>query len=151
MTRFIVVVLSASVAACSGPFAPDNGLATLQRERSAWKAQAVHSYSYDFHQSCFCPPEITEPVRIEVRNDTVYRVTSTLTQAAMPLTRAFVGGWPTVDSLFAQVERLYQGGQYTVDIEYHVTYRFPIRLFADIPRAIDDELSITATNFVKTP
>jgi hypothetical protein len=151
MTRLIAFALAASIAACTAPFAGNDGRATLQRERAAWQAQAIHAYSYDYRQSCFCPDEITEPVRIEVRNDTVHSVISRRTQLALPLGRAFGGGWPTVDSLFAHAERLYQAGQYTIDIAYDATYRFPTRLNADIPVAVDDELSITATNLVKTP
>jgi hypothetical protein len=117
----------------------------LQRNRDRWESLQIRDYDFDFDRSCFCPPEILDPVRIEVRAGEISRIVNLQTGETV---QPQFFGWPTIDSLFAWTDRNFDV-DYKLSITYDPTHHFPTRVQGDIPDAIDDEFVRTATNFVR--
>lgn len=121
-------------------------LTTLHRNRDRWTGLAIRDYDFEFHKSCYCGQETTEPVRIAVRGGDISRVVSTLTGQEVAPSQYVI--WPTIDSLFVWTERSFGHG-YKLTITYDAAHRFPAQVVGDIPGAIDDEFTNSATNFVR--
>jgi len=121
----------------------DEDLNTAERLRLAlnrqkWSAQAVHNYSFDYNLSAMI---FTHPLRIDVRADTVNRVTDRDTGAIYSN-----GGAPTIDSLFSSIESLLSDRNNKPVIEYDGQVGYPTSI--DAPSNIPDTgYSITVTNF----
>jgi hypothetical protein len=152
MTRLLPAVLVLLVSACgSSTLSPEeSAIRDFDQAQKRWAEAGVASYAFDFSRSCFCPVESTEPVRIEVRNRSVVRITSRRTNLA--ITPSQFASWPTVDSLFVWTRRLLDNHSYKVVAQYDSKYGFPTLLTGDIPLAVDDEIQYTAGALVpQTP
>jgi hypothetical protein len=97
MLNFVRPVVSAvlilAFAGCSDGAGPKGTIAARER----WEAQNLSSYSYVATHQCFCPFP-NGPVKVEVTQGHVSRVTVVATGAEAPLT-----GWYTIDELFDQI------------------------------------------------
>ena len=127
----------------------DRDLRDLDRHRDQWRAQQIHAYGFEYSRSCFCPTEITRRVRIDVRADTLFRVTDVQTGA--DVTHIQYARWPTIDSLFASARRIISDTDWKYQIDYDPTFRYVSRLSGDIPNAVDDEFTETVYSFTRNP
>ena len=97
MLSFVRPVVSAvlilAYGGCSDGAGPKGTIAARER----WEAQNLSSYSYVATHQCFCP-FTNGPVKVEVTQGHVSRVTVVATGAEAPLT-----GWYTIDELFDQI------------------------------------------------
>jgi hypothetical protein len=120
----------------------------LARNRQRWASARLHDYEFDYQLSCFCAPESTEQVHIVVRGDdvsSVVRVRDGLPAGSRP------GGWPTVETLFADVQRLLDAKAERLEVTYDPTYGYPRQIAVDVYlRAADDESFQTASNLRPT-
>jgi hypothetical protein len=149
--RLAVGILVLALGACSVAFLDhrDRDLRDLDRHRDEWRSQQIHSYAFEYNRSCFCPPEILRRARIEVRGDTVFRVTDV--QSGSDVTRLQFVRWPTIDSLFASARRTISSSDWKYEIEYDPTFSYVRRLSGDIPNAVDDEFVETVYTFARVP
>jgi hypothetical protein len=121
----------------------------LARNRQRWASARLHDYEYDYHLLCFCSPEATEQVHVVVRGDHVSAVTRT--RDGLPAVNDF-RSWPTVEDLFADVERLIDQKADRLEVTYDPTYGYPRSIVVDVYlRAADDESSQTAANLRPLP
>ena len=99
-------------------------LSELKQRRAAWVARGINDYQFQLRISCFCIPDFTRPVLIEVRGGAVARVWDL--ETARPVTT--VSSYPTITTLFdrAVAERSREGGY--VSVAYDATYGFPARI-----------------------
>jgi hypothetical protein len=136
----IMVVLSACQAMEENP----NLAAQLQlvENRQKWSAQTIHAYSFDYDR---ISNAFSLPVHIEVSGDKVARVTDRTTGVVYPN-----AGYPTVDSLFAEIERAIPNRNGRVSATYDTTLGYPtvVSIGSNIPDTGNFE---TVTNFLKTP
>lgn len=121
--RFLPALFALLVlAACSDPFGsepvPVTGETREQLEK--WKAQRLHDYRFIVSRNCFCPPEATQPARVEVRGGRVARVTSVRTGTALDVRLGF-----TVDQLFAWIAAAERDGTY-LSVLYHPRRGHPV-------------------------
>lgn len=117
----------------------------LREKREQWQALGIQSYDYEHRKYCFCPPEINQLVRVEVRNGVVVRTVNVAT--GEEITSPYLT-WPTIDQLFDETEQLF-GTNYRLKIEYDAALYFPTKITGDVPRAIDDEFTTTAENLIR--
>jgi hypothetical protein len=145
--RRLSIVLVGFLAACDWPgiFGSDD-IDRLRKRRQQWDALAIRDYDFDYQRSCFCDPASIVPVRIEVRDDLVFRVLHRTT--GEDLTALHYAGWPTIDSLFVRTERNARG-DYNLEIDYDPRFYFPSRVVADIPMMADDEYFLHAGNLIR--
>jgi hypothetical protein len=121
----------------------------LLRNRQRWVGAGIHDYEFEFRRVCFCLPEATEPVRITVRNDVV---TSVVRMRDGQPASANVASWPTVDSLFADVQRSIDQNAERLDVDYDATYGYPRSVVVDALAAmVDDEYFLSAANLRRLP
>lgn len=120
-------------------------LSILRREQGRWRALGIVDYDFEYMKSCFCPIEMTQRKRIEVRGGKVIGVFDKATGAVIDQPYWV---WPTVDSLFVWLERDIRS-DYNVKVSYDGTYHFPSHVNGDIPMAVDDEYIQSASNLVK--
>jgi hypothetical protein len=135
------VALVLALAGCS-VFGPGSELHQLHRHRDAWRALGITSYDFDYWKGCFCEPPRT--MRIQVRDGLV--TAAEFTDNGEQVSN--LDHVPTIDSLFARMESQLSYN-YKLDIKYHSTLRYPAEIRGDIPQAIDDEFTITVTNFAQ--
>ena len=127
----------------------DRDLRELDRQEKDWRAQQIRAYVFEYTRSCFCGPETLRRVRIDVRGDTVFRVTDV--QLGTDVTRVPFANWPTIDSLFVSARRVITNDEWKYEIDYDQTFHYVRRVSGDIPNAADDEFVETVHTFARSP
>ncbi len=140
MRRFVpLLALAAAGCGIFDVFYTDT-IERLHKNRKEWDALGLSDYDYTYQRVCFCAN--VSVVRIGVRDDTLHQVVDVATGLELPRQANL---WPTVDSIFAWVERDARAG-FDLKITYDGTLRFPGRVEGDLKGAIDDEYTLTAVN-----
>lgn len=144
-TLFVSALLSLLVAgACSSinDSATNTALLQLGTNRERWQSKGIHDYSFDYD---FAAMIQTRPLHIEVRADTVNRVTDRVTGEIL-----MNAGNPTVDSLFARVSSLIAHPSNGIRVQYNAALGFPesITSGSNVP---DTGYTITVTNLASLP
>ncbi len=76
---------------------------------------------------------------MEVRQDTIRSVTVVATGS--PVTHTPMDAWPTVEELFAAVERAILGGAHVLEVTYDPVLGYPESVYIDHQEMIaDDEI-----------
>ena len=97
----LVAVLA--VAACGGsPFSPEE-YREAARALARWEARGFTDYAYEIRSSCFCPPDLTQWARVEVRGGVVTEVRSVAT--GVVLAESLYSMWSPIDELFTWLLR----------------------------------------------
>jgi hypothetical protein len=145
--RALLLVSSLLLSGCGAfGFLTRSQLEVLHHNRDRWIGLQVRSYDYEYRKACFCPPELMNRVRIEVRDGVVARAVVVAT--GEDITDAPYANWPTIDELFRRTEQEFGYG-YELKITYDHDFRFPAKVVGDIPGAIDDEFTMYAENLVR--
>jgi hypothetical protein len=112
------------------------------QQRSFWRGKGIASYTFNVSRPCFCPPEWSGPFEVTV----VDGATTVVTYQGAPAPAANVEHVPkTIEAVF---DLLIANAATTVDVTYDSTFGFPDAFSVDpIKNAIDDEFSVTITNF----
>ena len=115
-------------------------------ERSLWDALGIKNYDFVYEVSCFCGFNRPNPVKLSVRDGAV-----SAASAVNPYTGPMpaLSTYPTIDSLFAIMERAQKSNPSGVSVKFDPTYHYPTRMDLDpIKNAIDDEATHTVSGFV---
>ncbi|HEX2723976.1 MAG TPA: DUF6174 domain-containing protein [Gemmatimonadaceae bacterium] len=145
MQRKLSVLLGALVlAACDSP------IESLDQQR-LWSALEIRNYDFVYTVACFCAMTGPNPAKITVRNGLVVKAEPT-SGAVIPPVTTLPGRYPTVDSLFAIIERARQANPAKLEVQYDETYHFPKVISLDpVEKAVDDEISYRVDSFVPNP
>jgi hypothetical protein len=101
--------------------------------KASWLAHRPARYRMTVRRSCFCPPDTTDPVTIEVDGTEITSPTGTTGL--------------TVDDIYDEASRTGSQGRIT-GIQIDPTWGFPAFLNIDhIINAVDDEMAYTITDF----
>lgn len=142
MKKFILVVLTLILAACSSASEYDQNLKT-------WQNANVSHYQYDLVIGCFCPFYQDMPLTIEVKDGEVVSITNvdgTVLDSSNP-SYQYYQEYATLDLLFAALKSEMTDAE-EVNVTYDAQYGFPTDISIDrIKAAMDDELSLQVTNF----
>jgi hypothetical protein len=151
--RLLPICLIAFVTSCNWLLDPGEPgdrqilINELNRREALWEQHDIHDYDFDYRLECECLAAAIQPVRIEVRKDTIARV---LDAAGAEIAPTEGVRWPTVDSLFLWTRDLANNRSYTVEVGFDGTLDFPNFLRGDVPQAVDDEFIHRASNLVET-
>ncbi len=143
-----VTLLFVALAACSvlGDAQQGRMRDELKQSQQRWAAQHVANYRYSLQTRCFCPPEITQPVVIEVRNGVATSVIGT-TVGGRVNTEHF-SRYNTIEKLFAVIQDAIDKHAAVIAVNYDATFGYPTSINIDFDtRAIDDEISFTTDSF----
>lgn len=117
-----------------------------QLESQLWKELDIRSYQFEYTVACFCSFTGPNPALITVRQGQVTKVESA--DGTMPLPGVQTADYPTIDSLFALVERQRAAAPNVLKVEYDETYHFPKSIFIDpVDRIADDEVTYKVDHF----
>jgi len=118
----------------------------LDQGREQWESQGLDDYRYTLRVGCFCPPEVTDAIVVEVRGG---EVVSLEYAAGGPVGHPeYHARHDTVPELFQLIEMAIQSGADEIRVSYSPAYGFPERTRLDSSTAIaDDELSLMISDF----
>lgn len=107
----------------------------------------IRNYEFVYFVGCFCGFTGPNPAKLTVRNGVVVKV-EPVGNVILPPTTPAAATYPTVDSLFAIIERANKAKPAKMKIEYDETYHFPKLISIDfVERAADDEITYSAQSF----
>ena len=130
------VLLSLILPACTtSPDGPGDDLATNRRHG---QSQRIADYQVQFRMSCFCVPDVTAPVVLQVRGGAIVSVTRVSDGVAVPPSR-WKGTYYTVDQMFALLADAKAKGADEVRVSYDPLLRYPTTVFIDQSQRLADE------------
>lgn len=136
--RLWLVAVALAAAGCENTF-------ESHEQRELWKEQGIRDYQFQYFVSCFCGFTGPNPALITVQNGVVTKVENPDSPAAV----ANVNGWPTIDSLFAIVDRARESKAALLDVDYDETYHYPEVISIDlVERTADDEVTYRVQKFI---
>jgi hypothetical protein len=119
----LLLVSGASSCKLTEPDGKPNALFELAARRNQWAQKNIHSYAFDYDAQGFA---VFPPVRIEVLDDEVYRVTNRTT--GVVFTEKV--GFPTIDRLFETAASVLSNDMYDAHIDYDGQFGYPTRIDA---------------------
>lgn len=123
--------LAALILACSSPTGPS--VLNIFAHRALWKAQHLTNYAYTYQFYAF-HPLANQPLRVEVRQDTVRSVVVLATGDSVAPTFS-----PTIDALFDEALHAAQNGS-LARISFDPVRGYPTALgYAAVPDALSAE------------
>lgn len=134
---------------CANPAGPSDPGRELAENRARWERQGIRDYRYVFSRMCFCPPPVTAPVEVTVKNGAI--VAARLAQTGEELPPERWGNLLTVDGVF-QTIRSALDRRATIRVSYDPGRGFPVQAFIDpSARAVDDEETLRINDFTSDP
>ena len=133
------IVLLAGLTSC-------DSVLESQLERELWTGLEIRDYQFTYTVSCFCGFVGPNPALITVRGGAVTRVEYL---PGAPSQGTFsTQGYPTVDSLFAIIDRAQHRDPAKLDLDFDDTYHFPKSIAIDYAKnTADDEVTYVAADF----
>jgi len=114
-------------------------------QRELWEKQGIRDYQFQYFVACFCGFTGPNPALITVRGGVVTKVE----YVDAPGTVAGVNGWPTIDSLFAIVDRARASKAAVLDVDFDETYHYPESINIDpVELTADDEVTYRVQKFI---
>ena len=140
MMKRLAIAVALALVACESPV-------ESELERDLWESLAIRDYEFVYTVGCFCGFLGPNPAKLTVRDGVVVKVEA-VGPAPLPNTTPPAATYPTVDTLFAVIERARREDPATLTLEYDETYHFP-RLIALDPIAgvADDEVTYRVEQF----
>lgn len=139
MRRVRVLLLGFGLVACSGNL-------ELQKQQSLWNQQGIAHYRYTVQTSCFCGPDLTQPLRVEVKNGKAVALTNAETGLAVSDSR--FEPINTIDKLYALIRAAIVKPVASIKVEYDASLGIPTSIVIDnIANAADDEVSYSVRDF----
>lgn len=122
-----------------------NAAQQLQHNKQLWAKQKIYNYRYSLRRSCFCLPEVTQPVEIAVRNG---KVTSLIgVNRRKPVNREYFTKYDSIAKLFEVIEDAIAKKAHRISVTYHPTLGYPTQIDIDYNKQMaDEELSLTLEN-----
>ena len=109
----------------------------LRQARARWEAQNIRSYTFSLSRGCFCGPEITREVLIEVSDGVPVSVV--YTDDGEPAERSYFEAYDTIDELFDLLAAAYDRDAKEVNVTYEPIRGTPTEAYIDYDYGIADE------------
>ncbi len=137
--KFAFLLLLVLLGACSS-------LSPINTQSQLWQQQNIRNYSYDINWSCFCMPDLTKKVHIEVKNSKLFSRNYLDSNKEIPSEyKKFFG---TIDDLIKILQDAKNQNAHKINTVWNKNYNYPESSYIDyIKDAVDDERSFTVSNF----
>lgn len=109
----------------------------LLRNWQKWREQNISNYRYTLRVSCFCTPEVTQPVIVEVRNGKVASIVSASTRK--PVNPEFFKEYDSVPKAFNLVRDAIAKDAYRLSVTFNSTLGYPTKVNIDYSAQMADE------------
>jgi hypothetical protein len=151
--RGALLLLAGLLAGCQGLVLQPLALgepANLDSARARWAQYGSPHYSMVIQQTCFCPPEFTQPVQMEVKDGAIIALQGML-QPLEKQDRA-QRQMKTVERLFDFIEWAQRNQPHILVVRYHAQLGYPERVRYDgHARIADDEFEFVITELKVNP
>jgi hypothetical protein len=145
MKKLILITLVFILTACSFGTSSE-----FKKNRQTWQDSGITNYRFSLTVGCFCPFRDQMPLTVEVQNGEIISMTTpdgTLVAATDPNYETF-SHYATIERIFSKLEAGLAGDADEVTVTYDPARGFPSEIYFDyIKAAVDDELSLTVSNF----
>ncbi|BEH15791.1 DUF6174 domain-containing protein [Marinobacter shengliensis] len=141
----VAVILSVLLAGCAGAGKDVSPAGSIEEAKALWQSRGVMGYEVTIEQTCFCPPDLLQPMRVTVREGKVIDIEG----LEQPLNHPDILDERrlTIEGLLDLVEQA-RGSADKLVVEYDPHYGFPASLEVDYsPFIADDEFSYRLTDF----
>lgn len=115
----LAAALVLAAPACREDDDPDRR-SDFRAHRTLWRAQGLDDYDFVLRRACFCPPALSYPTRVEVRDGAVVAATGIESGEPVP-----VEDVPTIDDLFDIIESALDDDWELVEVTYDPELGFP--------------------------
>jgi hypothetical protein len=109
----------------------------FDRNRQLWREQSLGSYQYFFNWSCFCLPEYTAPVVINVERGEWSEIS--LVRDGKPVKEDDWKRYKTIEELFNIIDQALLQDAKEIRVEYDSDFGYPTSAFIDYDEMIADE------------
>lgn len=134
----LILVVSPILSGCSPT--KDPAQQALDANRAKWEQASIASYDFQLRIGCFCPPDNTRPVDLEVEDGVA--VSIEYTDEPKTVTTDFFQRADTIEKLFAIIQDAIDAEADSLTVEYHATYGYPVSITIDpIELAVDEEIA----------
>jgi len=150
MRRMLVAALVPLLACDSSGLTGPRALRRLNQAEALWQSHALSDYDYEIRASCFCPPQLTQWVRVQVRNNAVVFVEPLTVGQQVPILT--YDWWDTIDEIFARLRTSLEGlssqGVYaSIDVTYDDALGYPREIaYRAKPNVADADASYSIRN-----
>lgn len=145
----ILLPLLFALGACSASTEPSDPRGLLIQNRALWASASIRDYQYTVARYCFCTPESSGPVIVEVRSGKVATARYIGGAAVDP---QFSGLFTNVPGLFDLIEEALNRPAAAVSARYDPSLGYPESIQIDwVAGAVDDEVSYRITDFSTLP
>lgn len=121
------------------PSGPGDARHELAVHRQVWAAAGLAAYDLRVQQTCFCPPEVTNPLDVRVAGGQVVEVWRDPGHQPLPLTLGL-----TVPDLFGRIEDALNEGNATLEVAYNAAFGYPEEISIARPGVADGYWGATA-------
>ena len=145
MKKLIFLTLIVILTACSAGTSTE-----LEKNRQPWQDSGITHYRFSLNIGCFCAFRSQMPITVEVQNGEIISITypdGTLAAETDPGYETF-SRYATIERIFSELEAGLAGDAEEVTVTYDSARGYPSEIYFDyIKDAVDDELSLTVSNF----
>ncbi|WP_150910724.1 DUF6174 domain-containing protein [Marinobacter halotolerans] len=146
VTVAVLVGCGSSAPRADGQVADVKPPENLDDARQLWRQSGVAHYVVTAQQTCFCPRELVQPIRLEVENGRVVAMEG-LNQPLNHLSQADARRM-TVEGLFEFIQKAVDRQAHKLDVSYDSEFGFPTHIDYDgHPMMADDELQFRLSDF----
>ena len=123
---------------------------TVHAQQERWASNGFSTYKYTYQRSCFCVPDWTRPVVIDVKDNRIGRIV--YADDEVPVGPTYWKSYHTVDELFALIDSALVRDAAQVTVQFDEALGYPTQLYIDEDlRIADEELGITASDVRSQP
>jgi hypothetical protein len=109
----------------------------LNSSRELWESSGLSSYEIEYRRICFCPPDITSPVLLVVRNGIID--SRTYAETGEPVGEAVRDLFPEVSGMFDIVQDAIDQQASQVTVTYDSQLGYPVNIRIDYNTMMADE------------
>lgn len=151
MKNLFYIITALVLAACSLGNAAGSQ-SEIEQNKEKWQNANISHYRYNLFVGCFCVFREDMPLIIEVQDGKAVSMEYQSGKEIDAANREVFKKYESIDLIFAEIEAGLNGAADEVIVKYDPTHGFPTEAFLDVVKeAVDDELSLTISNFEVLP
>lgn len=119
---------------------------TLEQAKALWADHALENYQVTIQQTCFCPSDLRQPMRVTVSGEDIVKVEGL--EQPLKNRELLDSNRLTVSGFFRFIEQSETRDPHRLDVEYDPRFGFPRRIDYDGHEMIaDDEYQYELSDF----
>jgi hypothetical protein len=138
-----LALLAVVAPACASDASPNQD-EDLLAHRMMWSRPGRYFYSFTWQQGCFCPTEMTRPIRITVETGQIK--SAVYADDHLPVSASVQSSLLTIEGVFDLIQHAIDEHAARIDVQYD-PLGFPSSLYIDVSmRLADEERSIAISD-----